>query len=856
MWNSKILNRVVILSLLRLAAVLLFCRGYLLSRRELPSHSSCGEFVRHSTNNLTSIENCWIVPSYDRLILLVIDGLRFDCVLDEECPTRISRPPHIGQFPKLTHWIRKGKGASLLFKFIADPPTSTTTRLKAMMTGGLPTLFDVGNTFSGREVTEDNFLSQLKAQGKRIAFVGDDTWHALFSNELDTSIPYPSFDVQDLDTVDDGVRKNFYPIVLERPEMWDVAIGHYLGVDHSGHVFGVPSTQTAEKLKTMDDDISHFLEQLIKSETLQQDRSLLLVFGDHAMTLSGDHGSGSKDEVETVLFAFDIQRLKDSRPLEFVKEESSYCIEDYEVHRLDQIDFAATLAALMDVPIPYGSIGQISKELFNLGSFDQERSSLKHALKANAWQVSEVKDAFSLKGYLQVNQYLNDYSQLASRSFRKNLESINDVYKKLEDSNSHLREFDHYFEKASSFAKIHWTRFDDVSILIGLCLFFLTLPLQVYLFNLPVLDGKLIVPNGVVLLHGLFFFSDSFINNESRATSFFIATLALWMIWNYLKSELNITNQMEISLFVVTCLISNSILSAFVQEWKSIISGLLWNSLTVTGGILALYGLKSMISDGRNQLLVRAAKGSDKFCLLLLRVQFAMVGFYWTLALLVPDQSPFRVTIAQAIYLCSILSFPIIASFCILDSGFVFPVMLLSNLLPPMLVVSGEKGSVVLFLTLILVTQFKRVLFQSMVKMHRSVKWYLLGIICHYGASQVFYLTGHFCKFSGLNFNAAFHGLTEFYFYFSGLLLALETFTGYIFFTLLFPHFAPAPDALQHTISGFSLTRNYLLFLGMLSGNIMRRHLFSVETFAPKMLFELSISGVCETLTLISSFLM
>lgn len=83
------------------------------------------------------------------------------------------------------------------------------------------------------------------------------------------------------------------------------------------------------------------------------------------------------------------------------------------------------------------------------------------------------------------------------------------------------------------------------------------------------------VPNGVVLLHGLFFFSDSFINGESYGTSFFIATFALWIVWNCLKSDLDHTEQTEISKFVAICLISNSLLGGVIQEGSSDASGML-----------------------------------------------------------------------------------------------------------------------------------------------------------------------------------------------------------------------------------------------------------------------------------------
>lgn len=89
------------------------------------------------------------------------------------------------------------------------------------------------------------------------------------------------------------------------------------------------------------------------------------------------------------------------------------------------------------------------------------------------------------------------------------------------------------------------------------------------------MDWTLSVPNGVVLIHGLLFFSDSFINGEAHGTSFFIATFALWIIWNCLKSDLDDAEQIEISKFVAICLISNSLLGGVIQEWSSDASGML-----------------------------------------------------------------------------------------------------------------------------------------------------------------------------------------------------------------------------------------------------------------------------------------
>lgn len=47
--------------------------------------------------------------------------------------------------------------------------------------------------------------------------------------------------------------------LLARPGEWDLLIAHWLGVDHAGHTYGVASTQMADKLAQMDDQISRVI---------------------------------------------------------------------------------------------------------------------------------------------------------------------------------------------------------------------------------------------------------------------------------------------------------------------------------------------------------------------------------------------------------------------------------------------------------------------------------------------------------------------------------------------------------------------------------------------------------------------
>uniref|UniRef100_A0A453K2L7 GPI ethanolamine phosphate transferase 3 n=1 Tax=Aegilops tauschii subsp. strangulata TaxID=200361 RepID=A0A453K2L7_AEGTS len=153
-------------------------------------------------------------------------------------------------------------------------------------------------------IVEDNIMHQLVKSGKRVVMMGDDTWIQLYPEHFNKSFPYPSFNVKDLDTVDNGVIDHLLPSLHEND--WDVLIAHFLGVDHAGHIFGVDSTPMIQKLEQYNQILEDVIDTLKSLSTPggPHENTLLLVMGDHGQTLNGDHGGGTAEEVETSLFAW------------------------------------------------------------------------------------------------------------------------------------------------------------------------------------------------------------------------------------------------------------------------------------------------------------------------------------------------------------------------------------------------------------------------------------------------------------------------------------------------------------------------------------------------------------------------
>jgi phosphatidylinositol glycan class O len=217
------------------------------------------------------------------------------------------------QFKYLDKLRRYNRSNAMMFGFRADSPTTTSQRLKGILTGNFPTFMEIGVNFNSKRIVEDSLMKQWKLNTRRMVMLGDDTWMKLFpSDYFTTSYPFPSFDTTDLDTVDEGIRRYLWGyftdggkgkstldinctavldsdyggggVLNSSPVDWDVLIAHFLGVDHIGHTHSAMHPLMGHRLREMDKVLEEIVEKMSND-------SLLLMFGDHGMTNEGEHGS-------------------------------------------------------------------------------------------------------------------------------------------------------------------------------------------------------------------------------------------------------------------------------------------------------------------------------------------------------------------------------------------------------------------------------------------------------------------------------------------------------------------------------------------------------------------------------------
>ncbi|CAA0821025.1 Alkaline-phosphatase-like family protein [Striga hermonthica] len=303
-----------------------------------------------------------VPPLYDRLIIMVIDGLPAEFVIGKD-----GKPPSMA-FAEAMPYTQSllAEGLAIGYHAKAAPPTVTMPRLKAMVSGAIGGFLDIAFNFNTQAFLDDNLIAQFRRIGWKMVMLGDETWIKLFPDMFDRHDGVSSFFVKDTIQVDYNVSRHLtYELDIGD---WDLLILHYLGVDHVGHIGGRNSILMAPKLVEMDEVIKKIHSSITPTENNNQKQTLLMIVSDHGMTDSGNHGGSSFEETDSLAIFVSGQKFK-------IPEKSQ---EAY------QVDIASTLALLFGVPIPQNNVGTVMTGVFTSLEADDQQLRI---LELNSWQL-------------------------------------------------------------------------------------------------------------------------------------------------------------------------------------------------------------------------------------------------------------------------------------------------------------------------------------------------------------------------------------------------------------------------------------------------------------------------------------
>ncbi|KAI4834867.1 GPI ethanolamine phosphate transferase 3 [Plasmodium brasilianum] len=512
LFGNFLTNHLLIFFMILLINVLLyfsFINGFLFPREGIVNKSENLEIFSRKVFGDEYIEflkkkkhvHSIINAPYNRIIILLIDSLRFDFALydpnyskekekDETLSGQEKQKDEVKYFLNnmlnLHNILKNEKKNSRLFRFEADAPTVTTSRLKSMLIGTIPNYMDLNENFSPNENIQDNFVEQLHSNKKTIIAIGDETITKLTRN-ITKKLVYESFNMFDLYSLDIKSKNHFYKEYSL--SYWDIIYVHMLGVDHVGHVKKTNSKIMKNVIKNFD-ILIHDIIKKIKLE--QKHKTLFVVFGDHGQMDSGDHGGFSADEIDSALFVYsplgfmNMDKNIDSKNLVLYDREilhrssspsdaslgpdnntrgkESYIRHHsvlrnahrdksyfYNVKHTKQINLISTLSFLIGSTVPFCNIGNVildilpsaykTNTIINIGEKDNKK---KNTQRYNKNQSNIYYDLLDLHyiaelnyaNLWQINRYLNEYEKNYTVDKNENYFLIKNGWKQIEEKKS------------------------------------------------------------------------------------------------------------------------------------------------------------------------------------------------------------------------------------------------------------------------------------------------------------------------------------------------------------------------------------------------------------------------------------
>jgi hypothetical protein len=290
-------------------------------------------------------------PLTDRVVVVVIDGLRIDTALEGDL------------MPRLQAIARAGSAGLSM----ASQVTMTGLGVRTLGTGTSPGLADILLEARLPPVTFDNVFASLRRRGDHIARFGNPSWKELFGDYIDLD---PKID-RSLEMLAraDNVWAADTVIVRRAVQLmgrggWQLCIVHLGGLDNAAHRFTPFGSAFRAKARGVDSDIARIVEAA-------GDRTTVIITSDHGTSDRGHHGSGEPITRRTPLVLTGAAVARG--------------------HTLDarQTDVAPTIAALLGVPIPAPSEGRILLDALELSP---ETATALHA--ANLRQLQRYANAY------------------------------------------------------------------------------------------------------------------------------------------------------------------------------------------------------------------------------------------------------------------------------------------------------------------------------------------------------------------------------------------------------------------------------------------------------------------------------
>jgi len=364
-------------------------------------------------NLLTKDKSPWFERK-NKVVMLIIDGLRVDYLLDFENLEHIDKLK-ANKFKRFNRAYAQDPEKYVAIRSIVDVPTLTILRIPCLMTGNVPRKAGVMTSFKAMTSQEDSIPRQLQLEGKKVFYEGDPNLYNNFPEYFKAPKAVGEFDMND--PAVDEIPKEFIKQTIADKD-FDFLVAHLLRVDHVAHAFHDLTHPIVEQAI---DEMDLFLQEVINSI---DDDTILIFGGDHGGSIDGRHGDGTPQVTNTMYIAYHKNGWMKYKQPDTEKVMRSI----NETKSVKQVDIVPTLSMLMGIPIPFSNMGQIMSDFYPAGYDYPSTKSCPDV----AFEMQMLRDNY-LNG-LQIRNYFKKYQDAVQIFSGSEYRSVTDLAKEIDNN--------------------------------------------------------------------------------------------------------------------------------------------------------------------------------------------------------------------------------------------------------------------------------------------------------------------------------------------------------------------------------------------------------------------------------------
>lgn len=294
-------------------------------------------------------------PQFKKLIYFVIDGLRYDALVDNLNSTQNYHNNYDFSYAHDQH----------LFFAVAGIPTATSCRILSMMTGKPSNQMDYLLAFFHTKNDGDSLIEQAIEHGRTMFHYGDKMWTDMFQGVRKCTCNFCPYGKELLFEKEQSTYELFMEDPADPKETWprhEINFVHMISVDALGHSTCDINHQW---LKDRNELMNLWVREMY--EKMDED-TLLLVTSDHGVTDHGEH-AGTTDAELASFCLFLLKKKITLNPENILRNDtfnsklySNVFISDYKVMPQDiihQDDILNTVCYMMGLSIPINSCGSV-----------------------------------------------------------------------------------------------------------------------------------------------------------------------------------------------------------------------------------------------------------------------------------------------------------------------------------------------------------------------------------------------------------------------------------------------------------------------------------------------------------------